>query len=101
MPWDTFRELQLPTKPMTDENPTFRLGITSATTVTPAAYLSSVPLTLPFVRTMSKSFCKMAFNEQFVANKAHRMLKICKIRGEAPEMSEFEKGPSTPPRNPI
>eukprot|EP00171_Calliarthron_tuberculosum_P016367 IDg16367t1 len=89
-------KLQLPQRALDDTVHTFGVGLTSAASVAPAAYLASLAQTPPLVTTMVRPALDMALNEQWFASQAHRMLTFYVKPGEVPPLEEFEKGPASP-----
>ncbi len=76
IPAETFRELQLPMKPLTDGSPTFGIGLYSAVDTAPAAYLSSIALTTNLRKDVIIDGEPLDLNSHHYAKQAHRMLTL-------------------------
>ena len=96
LPRSTFHEAQLPLQPV-DDTPNFGLGLYSAVTIAPGAYLASFSHTLPLVRRMTgDALGVVALNYHWYANNTYRLLVTRTRQGETPPLSEFNKGESSP-----
>ena len=73
---DSFRELQLPLRALTDGTHTYGLGLQSAVSTAPAAYTASVTQTHKLVQSMITSVGDLALSDPFYAQQTHNMLRI-------------------------
>eukprot|EP00171_Calliarthron_tuberculosum_P021745 IDg21745t1 len=92
MPRETFSELQLPVRALDDTVHTFGVGLTSAVSAAPAAYLASVTQTLPLVTQIVGPRPDMALSERKFACQAHKMTSFYVRQGEMPPLEELETG---------
>lgn len=91
LPLDTFRELQLPARPIIDDTPTFGLGLQSANRTIAVAFLASVGRTRPLVTSLIGSACQPALPDLRSAAQAHLLLHHDTPEGRTPALTDFDK----------
>ena len=93
LPRDTFREIQLPLRPIAPGQPSLGLGFTSPHTIAPGAYLSSVARTYPLAqRIAGETLNGMDIFELHYATQSHVLLTKATPSGTTREQAVFRRG---------